>query len=88
VGVSRFTTKYFVFKNCLPNAKSDMILSAWNPPAEWGKYVIFADPFLELTGASRLMFWYLLLLNLWDFILKDERNNKEYNYSELSKKLN
>jgi hypothetical protein len=49
VGVSRFTTKYFVFKNCLPNAKSDMILSAWNPPAEWGKYVIFADPFLELT---------------------------------------
>ncbi|KAK2394597.1 protein SABRE [Trifolium repens] len=37
VGVSQFTTKYFVFKNCLPNAKSDMILSAWNPPAEWGK---------------------------------------------------
>ncbi|WJX63369.1 hypothetical protein P8452_48262 [Trifolium repens] len=40
VGVSRFTTKYFVFKNCLPNAKSDMILSAWNPPAEWGKKVM------------------------------------------------
>ncbi|KAK2448310.1 protein SABRE [Trifolium repens] len=40
VGVSQFTTKYFVFKNCLPNAKSDMILSAWNPPAEWGKKVM------------------------------------------------
>ncbi|XP_045828251.1 protein SABRE-like isoform X2 [Trifolium pratense] len=40
VGVSRFTTKYFVFKNCLPNAKSDTILSAWNPPAEWGKKVM------------------------------------------------
>ncbi|KAJ1421322.1 FMP27, GFWDK domain [Sesbania bispinosa] len=37
VGVSQFTTKYFVFRNCLPNAKCDMILSAWNPPPEWGK---------------------------------------------------
>ncbi|XP_058747798.1 protein SABRE-like isoform X1 [Vicia villosa] len=40
VGVSQFTTKYLVFKNCLPNAKSDTILSAWNPPAEWGKKVM------------------------------------------------
>lgn len=38
VGVARFTTKYFVVRNCLPNAKSDMLLSAWNPPPEWGKY--------------------------------------------------
>jgi len=37
VGVARFTTKYFVVRNCLPNAKSDMLLSAWNPPPEWGK---------------------------------------------------
>ncbi|KAK2977997.1 hypothetical protein RJ640_023535, partial [Escallonia rubra] len=36
VGVARFTTKYFVVRNCLPNAKSDMLLSAWNPPSEWG----------------------------------------------------
>ncbi|XP_057442427.1 protein SABRE-like isoform X3 [Lotus japonicus] len=40
VGVSQFTTKYFIFRNCLPNAKSDMILSAWNPPPEWGKKVM------------------------------------------------
>ncbi|CAJ2657974.1 unnamed protein product [Trifolium pratense] len=40
VGVSQFTTKYFFFKNCLANAKSDMILSAWNPPADWGKKVM------------------------------------------------
>ncbi|OIW02537.1 hypothetical protein TanjilG_12851 [Lupinus angustifolius] len=40
VGISQFTTKYLVFKNCLPNAKSDTILSAWNPPAEWGKKVM------------------------------------------------
>lgn len=39
VGVAKFTTKYFVVRNCLPNAKSDMLLSAWNAPAEWGKYV-------------------------------------------------
>ncbi|KAL3504883.1 hypothetical protein ACH5RR_034724 [Cinchona calisaya] len=37
VGVARFTTKYFVVRNCLPNAKSDTLLSAWNPPSEWGK---------------------------------------------------
>ncbi|KAG8369181.1 hypothetical protein BUALT_Bualt15G0124500 [Buddleja alternifolia] len=40
VGVVKFTTKYFVVRNCLPNAKSDMLLSAWNPPSEWGKKVM------------------------------------------------
>ncbi|VFQ86788.1 unnamed protein product [Cuscuta campestris] len=40
VGVARFTTKYFVVRNCLPNAKSDMLLSAWSPPPEWGKKVM------------------------------------------------
>lgn len=39
IGVARFTTKSFVVRNCLLNAKSDMLLSAWNPPSEWGKYV-------------------------------------------------
>ena len=37
IGVVLFTTKSFVVKNCLPNAKSDMLLSAWNAPPEWGK---------------------------------------------------
>ncbi|THG23809.1 hypothetical protein TEA_001605 [Camellia sinensis var. sinensis] len=41
-GVARFTTKYFVVKNCLPNAKFDMILSPWNPPPEWGKYALLS----------------------------------------------
>ncbi|CAK9313018.1 unnamed protein product [Citrullus colocynthis] len=40
VGIAQFTTKYFVVRNCLPNAKSDMLLSAWNPPSEWGKLVM------------------------------------------------
>ncbi|KAF7817045.1 protein SABRE isoform X1 [Senna tora] len=40
VGVSQFTTKYLVIRNCLPNAKSDMLLSAWNPPPEWGRKVM------------------------------------------------
>ncbi|KAH7846573.1 hypothetical protein Vadar_015665 [Vaccinium darrowii] len=39
-GVARFTTKYVVVRNCLPNAKFDMILAPWNPPAEWGKKVM------------------------------------------------
>ena len=41
VGVAQFKTKYFVLRNCLPTAKSDMLLSAWNPPREWGKYILF-----------------------------------------------
>ncbi|CAB4267323.1 unnamed protein product [Prunus armeniaca] len=40
VGVAQFTTKNFVVRNCLANAKSDMLLSAWNPPPEWGKKVM------------------------------------------------
>ncbi|KAK4354747.1 hypothetical protein RND71_026941 [Anisodus tanguticus] len=36
IGIAKFTIKYFVMRNCLPNAKSDMLLSAWNPPPEWG----------------------------------------------------
>ncbi|PHT43750.1 Protein SABRE [Capsicum baccatum] len=39
VGVAKFTTKYFVVRNCLQNAKSHMLLSAWNTP-EWGKRVM------------------------------------------------
>ncbi|XP_047320032.1 protein SABRE-like [Impatiens glandulifera] len=39
-GVAKFTTKYFVARNCLPNAKFDMVLSPWNPPADWGKKVM------------------------------------------------
>lgn len=40
VGVALFTIKYCVVRNCLPNAKSDMVLSAWNPPPDWGKKVM------------------------------------------------
>ncbi|KAF8100507.1 hypothetical protein N665_0222s0006 [Sinapis alba] len=37
IGVARFTTKSFVVRNCLLHAKSNMLLSAWNPPSDWGK---------------------------------------------------
>ncbi|KAL7583710.1 hypothetical protein Lser_V15G44672 [Lactuca serriola] len=40
IGVARFTIKCCVVKNCLPNAKSDTLLAAWNPPSEWGKKVM------------------------------------------------
>ncbi|MED6164477.1 hypothetical protein PIB30_090479, partial [Stylosanthes scabra] len=46
VGISQFTIKYLVFRNCLANAKSDTILAPWNPPSEWGKYAIFSQIFL------------------------------------------
>lgn len=44
IGVAQFTTKYLVVRNCVPQAKSDTLLSPWNPPQEWGKYALF--PFL------------------------------------------
>ncbi|KAI5072700.1 hypothetical protein GOP47_0012806 [Adiantum capillus-veneris] len=37
VGIAQFTAKHFVVKNCLPLAKSNTVLSAWNPPSEWGR---------------------------------------------------
>lgn len=37
IGIAQFTTRYFVLRNCLPNAKCDTVLSAWNPPPEWGE---------------------------------------------------
>ncbi|KAK4742107.1 hypothetical protein SAY87_000108 [Trapa incisa] len=40
IGVALFTIKQFVIRNCLPNAKSDTLLSAWNPPPEWEKKVM------------------------------------------------
>ncbi|CAI0464012.1 unnamed protein product [Linum tenue] len=40
VGVALFTTKVVVVRNCLPNTKSDMVLSPWNPPSDWGKKVM------------------------------------------------
>lgn len=55
VGVAQFTTKYFVVRNCLPNAKSDMLLSAWNPPPEWGKYALF-PAFLLYVLVFRCLF--------------------------------
>jgi hypothetical protein len=40
IGIAKFTTKSIIVRNCLPNAKSDTLLSAWNPPPEWGKNVM------------------------------------------------
>ncbi|CAL9760595.1 unnamed protein product [Musa acuminata subsp. burmannicoides] len=40
IGIAQFTTRSFVVRNCVPNAKSDMLLSAWNAPPEWGKRVM------------------------------------------------
>nr|GMD61449.1 hypersensitive to pi starvation 4 [Ipomoea batatas] len=58
VGVARFTTKYFVVRNCLPNAKSDMLLSAWNPP-EWGKNYGHWEKLLTMNAKGFQMMSYL-----------------------------
>ncbi|KAG8063345.1 hypothetical protein GUJ93_ZPchr0003g18208 [Zizania palustris] len=40
IGIAHLTTKLFVLKNGLANAKSDTVVSPWNPPSEWGKNVM------------------------------------------------
>lgn len=40
IGIAKFTIRFFVVRNCLPNAKSDTLLAPWNPPSEWGKKVM------------------------------------------------
>uniref|UniRef100_A0A1D1XVN7 UPF0378 protein KIAA0100 n=2 Tax=Anthurium amnicola TaxID=1678845 RepID=A0A1D1XVN7_9ARAE len=42
IGVAQFTTKSFFVRNCLQNAKSDMLLSAWSGPSELGKNVMLS----------------------------------------------
>lgn len=58
-GVARFTTKYFVVRNCLPNAKFDMILAPWNPPPEWGKYALVSAYLLHLLVNGTCRFFFL-----------------------------
>lgn len=53
IGIAKFTTKSIIVRNCLLNAKSDMLLSPWNPPAEWGKYAYL--PF-QFTFFYRVIF--------------------------------
>jgi hypothetical protein len=40
IGVARFTVRSFIVKNGLAGAKSNTVLCAWNPPAEWGRNVM------------------------------------------------
>lgn len=63
VGVAQFKTKYFVVRNCLPYAKSDMLLSAWNPPPEWGKYALF--PPCCIYGLKKLLLLSDQPFHLW-----------------------
>ncbi|XBI71816.1 hypothetical protein VPH35_065929 [Triticum aestivum] len=37
IGIAQLTTKLFVLRNGLANAKSDTVVAPWNPPSEWGK---------------------------------------------------
>ncbi|GAB4839472.1 hypothetical protein Ancab_028995 [Ancistrocladus abbreviatus] len=92
VGVARFTTKYFVIRNCLPNAKSDMLLSAWNPPLEWGKKVMLrvdAKQGAPKDGSSALELFqveiYPLKIHLtetmyrmmWEYLFPEEEQDSQ-----------
>ncbi|KAJ4793688.1 Golgi-body localization protein domain isoform 1 [Rhynchospora pubera] len=91
-GTSNFTTKSVVVKNCLPNAKSDLLLSAWNPPPEWGKNVMVRV--ISKQGAPKdgrspiesfLVDIYPLKIHLtesmyrmmWDYFFPDEEQHSQ-----------
>ncbi|AQL06607.1 Protein ABERRANT POLLEN TRANSMISSION 1 [Zea mays] len=64
IGIAQLTTKLFVLKNGLANAKSDTVVSPWNPPAEWGnkqkraKNTVDIYPLkIYLTEAMYRMMW-------------------------------
>ncbi|XP_015579784.2 protein SABRE [Ricinus communis] len=92
VGVALFTTKYFVVRNCLPNAKSDMVLSAWNPPPDWGKKVMLrvdAKQGVPRDGNSRIELFqveiYPLKIHLtetmyrmmWEYFFPEEEQDSQ-----------
>ena len=54
IGNAEFITKSFFVRNCLPNAKSDMLLSAWNAPPDLERYDF-------LIKFSNMQFIYLFL---------------------------
>lgn len=37
IGVAQFSIKVFQVRNCMHGAKSNMLLSAWNAPADWSR---------------------------------------------------
>jgi hypothetical protein len=58
IGVARFTVRSFIVKNGLAGAKSNTVLCAWNPPAEWGRsshYFIILYMHLASTSVLNLL---------------------------------
>ncbi|KAJ7565154.1 hypothetical protein O6H91_02G050400 [Diphasiastrum complanatum] len=92
IGVARFTVKSFVAKNCLPSAKSNVVLSAWNPPKEWGRNVMLrvdAKQGAQKEGSSPLELFeveiYPLKIHLteimytmmWEYFFPEEGNDSQ-----------
>ncbi|KAL4180176.1 hypothetical protein AMTRI_Chr13g123910 [Amborella trichopoda] len=92
IGVAQFTTKSFVVRNCMPNVKSDMLLSAWNPPPEWGRNVMLrvdAKQGAPKDGSSPLELFqveiYPLKIHLtetmyrmmWDYFFPEEEQDSQ-----------
>ncbi|KAJ0982380.1 hypothetical protein J5N97_010635 [Dioscorea zingiberensis] len=92
IGVAQFTAKSFVVRNCLQNAKSDMLLSAWNAPPEWGKNVMLrvdAKQGAPKDGSSPLELFqveiYPLKIHLaetmyrmmWDYFFPEEEQDSQ-----------
>nr|VDD54321.1 unnamed protein product [Brassica oleracea] len=82
---------FFVVRNCLCNATSDMILSAWNPPSEWGKkFMLRVDAkqgtpkdgnHLELFHVEiyplRIHLSETMYKMMWEYFFPEEEQNSE-----------
>ncbi|KAH7661259.1 FMP27 C-terminal protein [Dioscorea alata] len=92
IGIAQFTTKSFVVRNCLQNAKSDMLLSAWNAPPEWGKNVMLrvdAKQGAPKDGSSPLELFHVEIYPLkihlaetmyrmmWDYFFPEEEQDSQ-----------
>ncbi|CAI5467939.1 unnamed protein product [Closterium sp. Yama58-4] len=40
IGMACFVIKSIAVRNCLPQAKSRLVLSAWNPPPNWSRHAM------------------------------------------------
>ncbi|KAJ1294163.1 hypothetical protein BS78_01G124900 [Paspalum vaginatum] len=89
IGVARFTTKYFVVRNCMANAKCDTLLSAWNtPPGKINMLRVDAKQGAPKDGSSPLELFQVEIYPLriylseamyrmmWDYFFPEEDDSQ------------
>jgi len=89
IGIALFTTKYFVVRNCMVNAKCDTLLSAWNtPPGKINMLRVDAKQGAPKDGSSPLELFQVEIYPLriylseamyrmmWDYFFPEEDDSQ------------